>query len=55
VLTEQIRLERFPVRSGSTISQSLIRYREYLVQQAATELTAAYPRTIHMKPVIYSI
>jgi hypothetical protein len=53
VLTQQIRLEQFPVRSGSSISQNLIRYREYLVEQAASELVASYPRDIHMNTVVY--
>lgn len=50
-LTEQMRLENFPVRSGSTISQNLIRYREYLVELAVKELVAEYPREVHRRPV----
>lgn len=46
MLTEKMRLENFPVRSGSQISQSLIRYREYLVAQAERELIAKHPRRI---------
>ena len=45
-LTEKIRLENFPVRSGSQISQALIRYREYLVSLAERELVARHPRRI---------
>lgn len=52
-LTESLRLDRFPVRSGSNISTSLIRYREYLVEQAKTELEAQYPRGIEVLPVVY--
>ena len=44
VMTEKIRLENFPVRSGSSISNGLVRYREYLVQQAHSEIKAANPR-----------
>lgn len=51
VLTRQLRLERFPVRSGVTISQALIRYREYLVDQAHKDLTAKYPVKIYQRPV----
>lgn len=51
LLTEQLRLERFPVRSGSTISRSLIQYREYLVTQAADDLKAKYPTKIRQRPV----
>ena len=53
VLTQQLRLERFGVRSGSTISQALIGYREYLVDQAESELDGQYPRGIEMMPVNY--
>jgi hypothetical protein len=53
VLTQQLRLERFGVRSGSTISQALLGYREYLVAQAESELGGMYPRGIEMMPVNY--
>lgn len=46
ILTEKLRLENFPVRSGATISQSLLGYREYLVSRAHKELIARYPRSI---------
>jgi hypothetical protein len=46
LLTEKMRLENFPVRSGSSISNGLIRYREYLVSQAHAEIKAAYPRKV---------
>ena len=45
-LTEQMRLEGFPVRSGSTISQNLIRFHAYLVDRANKELIAQYPRRV---------
>ena len=50
-LTESMRLDRFPVKSGYTISQNLIRYREYLVEQAKTEIEAQYPRRVHRRQV----
>lgn len=50
-LTEQLRLERFPVRSGSTISQNLVRYREYLVDLAVKEIIAQYPKQVRRRPV----
>ena len=53
VLTQQLRLERFGVRSATTISQALIGYREYLVQQALTELDGLYPRGVEVMPVVY--
>lgn len=50
VMTEKIRLENFPVRSGGSIAQSLIRYREYLVNQAHAELKAQSPRKkVHLE------
>jgi hypothetical protein len=51
VLTRQFRLDRFPVRSGITISQALIRYREYLIEQAYKDLKARYPVKIYQRPV----
>lgn len=46
ILTESLRLDGFPVISGSRIQQSLIRYREYLIEKANAELKAAHPRRI---------
>ena len=46
ILTEKLRLENFPVRSGSSISSALLGYREYLVSRAHKELIARYPRQI---------
>jgi hypothetical protein len=45
-LTQQYRLERFPVRSGSHITQSLSQYKEYLETAAMSALTAANPKPI---------
>ena len=45
-LTEQIRIEGFPVRSGASISQNLIRFADFLVEKANRELTASYPRKV---------
>ena len=50
-LTEQLRLERFPVKSGSTISQNLIRFREYLLNEAAKDLEAGRPRDVERVPI----
>jgi len=46
LLTEKMRLENFPVRSGQSISSSLLGYREYLVSRAHKELIASYPRPL---------
>lgn len=50
-LTQQMRLEGFPVRSGASVSQNLIRYREYLMEQAQKDIEAAYPRDVQRKKV----
>lgn len=52
-LTESLRLERFPVRSGSSITQALIRYREYLLDQALTDLISNNPMPVEMANVEY--
>jgi hypothetical protein len=49
-LTQQMRLEGFPVKSGASISTSLIRYREYLMSLAKAELTHEQPKRVtHMQ------
>lgn len=45
-LTQQIQAEGFPVRSGSTITQSLIGFVEYLVTKADKEQISKYPRKV---------
>lgn len=50
-LTEQIKLEGFPVRSGASISQNLIRYHEYLVGRADQDLVSQYPRGVERRRV----
>lgn len=49
ILTEKIRLENFPVRSGASISSALLGYREYLVSRAHKELIARYPKSVIKK------
>lgn len=50
-LTEQLRLERFPVKSGASISQNLIRFREYLVSEAKKDQEAGRPRDVERVPI----
>lgn len=50
-MTETLRLDRFPVKSGYSISQNLIRYREYLVDLAKSELVARRPKQIRRRRV----
>ena len=45
-LTQQIQAEGFPVRSGSTITQALIGFVEYLVTKADKEQISRYPRGV---------
>ncbi len=55
-LTQQLRLDRFPVRSGATITQAMIAYREYLVARRKEKQIAKH-RTgpgVHMMPTIYT-
>jgi hypothetical protein len=51
IMTEQIRLEGFPVKSAMSISQSLVRYREYLIEQAQTGLASEEPKKVHRRAV----
>jgi len=51
VLTEQMRLDRFAVKSGSSISQSLVRYREYLVEKERAAILAVHPKQVRRRPV----
>lgn len=54
VLTEQIRLEGFPVKSAGSISQSLIGFREYLVTLEKRALVAEEPKKVRRKTVSWS-
>ena len=51
-LTEQMRLERFPVRSGESIMNSLVRYREYLLQRFTGEQKALSPAPVRRLPTV---
>lgn len=42
-LTQSLRLERFPVRSGESITRSLIAYREYLINRFENEQLSQTP------------
>ncbi len=55
-LTQQLRLDRFPVRSGATITQAMIAYREYLVTRREEKQIAKHRRGpgVHMMPVTYT-
>jgi len=47
-MTESLRLERFPVRSGEGIVRSLIQYREYLRARFISEQKALNPPMVRM-------
>lgn len=51
-LSEQMRLERFPVRSGESIMNSLVRYREYLLQRFVGEQKALAPAPVRRLPTV---
>jgi hypothetical protein len=50
-LTQQMRLDRFPVRSGASIVQAMIAYREYLVGRRKEKQTSTHRAGVHMMPV----
>ncbi len=53
-LTQQMRLDRFPVRSGATITQAMIAYREYLVGRRQQKQIGKHKPGVHMMPVNYA-
>ena len=53
-LSQQLRLDRFPVRSGATITQAMIAYREYLVGRRKEKQIAKHKPGVHMMPVNYT-
>jgi hypothetical protein len=53
-LSQQLRLDRFPVRSGATITQAMIAYREYLVSRRKEKQIAKHRPGVHMMPVTYT-
>ena len=53
-LTQQDRLDRFPVRSGASITQAMIAYREYLVGRRKEKQIAKHRPGVHMMPVTYT-
>ena len=53
-LSQSLRLDRFPVRSGATITQAMIAYREYLVARRKEKQIAKHRPGVHMMPVTYT-
>ena len=53
-LSQQLRLDRFPVRSGATITQAMIAYREYLVGRRKEKQIAKHRPGVHMMPITYT-
>lgn len=50
-VTAQLRSEAYPVDTPARIRDSLIRYREYLIEQAATSLLREYPMRVVQVPM----
>jgi hypothetical protein len=51
-ITEQLRLERFPVRSGESIQRALITVREYLMERFRNEQKALTPPPVRRLDVV---
>jgi len=50
-LTQEMRLEGFPVKSGGSVSSNLIRYREYLIGLQRQAIVAEEPKQIRHRAV----
>lgn len=50
-LTQEMRLEGFPVKSGGSVSSNLIRYREYLIGLQQQAIVAEEPKQIRHRAV----
>lgn len=52
-LTEQIAAQNYPVGSSNTISSSLLRYQQLLIQQARSNLRSKYPEPVQLNSILY--
>ena len=52
-ITDQIAVQNAPVGSSNTISSSLLRYQQLLIQQARSNLRSKYPEAVLMHGVNY--
>jgi len=52
-ITEQIAASNYPVGSSNTISSSLLRYQQLLIQQARSNLRSKYPEPVQLNSINY--
>ena len=52
-ITEQIAASNYPVGASNTISSSLLRYQQLLIQQARSNLRSKYPEPVQLNNINY--
>ena len=52
-ITEQIAASNYPVGASNTISSSLLRYQQLLIQQARSNLRSKYPEPVQLNSINY--
>ena len=52
-ITEQMATQNYPVGSSNTISSSLLRYQQLLIQQARSNLRSKYPEPVQLNSILY--
>ncbi len=52
-ITEQMAATNYPVGSSNTISSSLLRYQQLLIQQARSNLRSKYPEPVQLNSILY--
>ncbi len=52
-ITEQMSAQNYPVGSSNTISSSLLRYQQLLIQQARSNLRSKYPEPVQLNSILY--
>ena len=52
-ITEQLEAAAYPVGSSNTISSSLLRYQQLLIQQARSNLRSKFPETVSLHGINY--
>jgi hypothetical protein len=52
-ITEQMAASNYPVGSSNTISGSLLRYQQLLIQQARSNLRSKYPEPVQLNSILY--
>ena len=52
-ITEQMAAQNYPVGSSNSISSSLLRYQQLLIQQARSNLRSKYPEPVQLNSILY--